>query len=416
MSRFLYTLLLLLVLPFVPLRLLWRARRQPEYLQHIGERFGFFKAQPEQPVIWLHCVSVGETRAAEPLIRLLQQQHPEHSILLTHATPTGRATSEQLFGDSVMRAYLPYDLPFAVGQFLRHFRPQIGLLMETELWFNLIHICKSHSIPLLLVNARMSEKSARGYARLGWLVEQELRNLEAIAAQTRPDAERLCELGAPQVVVTGNLKFDVEPPADAPQLAAAMRALMGDGRPVLLAASTREGEEALLLDALQQVAVPGLLTVIVPRHPQRFDEVAALLDARGLSFRRRSANVAVEADCPILLGDSMGEMHGYYAACDLALIGGSLLPFGGQNLIEACALGKPVLIGPHTFNFDEAASQAVMQGAAARVWDQAALAREIQELMSDARTRKRMGEAGLAFAASNRGAAKRILELVEKII
>ena len=413
MSRLLYTVLLLLLLPLVPLRLLWRSLRQPEYLHHCGERFGFFGPVTDQPVIWLHCVSVGETHASAPLVELLRQHYPGHAILLTHTTPTGRAASEQLFGDTVLRAYLPYDLPFAVGRFLKHFRPQVGLLMETELWFNLIHACKARGIPLLLVNARMSAKSARGYARLGWLVENALEQLTTVAAQTREDAERLCELGAPQAVVTGNLKFDVMPSENAMRQAGALRRLCGEGRPVFLAASTREGEEALVLDAVAQAAVPGLLTVIVPRHPQRFDEVAALLEKRGVRYRRRSENMVVEPDCQVLLGDSMGEMPAYYAACDLAFIGGSLLPYGGQNLIEACALGKPVLIGPHTFNFEEAASQAVIQGAAARVWDAASLASELRELMADATARKHMGEAGLAFAAANRGAARRTLELVE---
>ncbi len=416
MPRFLYTLLLLLILPFVPLRLLWRSFRQPEYLHYWPERFGFFKVRSEKPVIWLHCVSVGETRASAPLIKLIQQQYPEHVVLLTHATPTGRATGEQLFGDNVLRAYLPYDLPFAVASFLRHFRPVIGLLMETELWFNLIHACKAIQIPLLLVNARLSERSARGYARLGYLTEQGLANLAAIAAQTRPDAERLCELGAPQVEVTGNLKFDVSPPENADELAAAMRKLIGGDRLVLLAASTRDGEEALLLDAVAKAGIQELLTVIVPRHPQRFDEVADLLQKRGIRYGRRSDHARLSPDCSVLLGDSMGEMYAYYAACDLALIGGSLLPYGGQNLIEACAMGKPVLIGPHTFNFDEAASQAVMQGAAARVWDVATLAAEISTLMSDAKSRKRMGEAGLMFADANRGAAKRTLALIGRWI
>lgn len=458
MLRLLYTVLLFLLLPLVPLRLLWRSLRQPEYLHHCGERFGFFGPVADQPVIWLHCVSVGETRASAPLVELLRQRYPGHAILLTHTTPTGRAASEQLFGDTVLRAYLPYDLPFAVGRFLKHFRPQVGLLMETELWFNLIHACKARGIPLLLVNARMSAKSARGYARLGWLVENALEQLTAVAAQTREDAERLCELGAPQAVVTGNLKFDVMPSEDAMQQAGALRKLCGEGRPVFLAASTREGEEALVLDAVAQAAVPGLLTVIVPRHPQRFDEVAALLEKRGLPYVRRSSlqsgfhgssiqsrlpakreregdeeapqtvqpvrqgadedadKVIVKQEISIILGDSMGEMPAYYAACDLAFIGGSLLPYGGQNLIEACALGKPVLIGPHTFNFEEAASQAVLQGAAARVWDASSLASELRELMADAAACKRMGEAGLAFAAANRGAAQRTLALVEKLI
>ena len=416
MSRFLYMILLWLLVPLVPLKLLWRSMRQPEYLQHVGERFGFFDDMPDKPVIGLHCVSVGETRASAPLVELLRQHYPNHAILLTHATPTGRAAGEQLFGDTVLRAYLPYDLPFAVKRFLRHFRPRAGLLMETELWFNLIHACKSKGVPLLLVNARMSAKSARGYARLGWLVENALIQLAAVAAQTRVDAERLCELGAPQVVVTGNLKFDVAPPADVAKQGEGLRQSFDGQRPVFLAASTREGEETLVLDAVAQAAVPDLLTVIVPRHPQRFDEVAGELQERGLKYRRRSEKVAVKPDCAVMLGDSMGEMPAYYAACDVAFIGGSLLPYGGQNLIEACALGRPVLIGPHTFNFDEAASEAVMQGAAARVWNVAGLASELRELMGDAGARKRMGEAGLKFAAVNRGAALRTLALVEKFI
>lgn len=416
MSRFLYTVLLWLLLPLVPLRLLWRSLRQPEYLRHLGERFGFFGAAPDKPVIWLHCVSVGETRASAPLIQLLQQRYPDHVILLTHATPTGRAAGEQLFGGSVLRAYLPYDLPFAVGRFLNHFQPRVGLLMETELWFNLIQACQTKGVPLLLVNARMSPKSERGYARLGGLVEHALQQLAVIAAQTSGDAVRLSGLGAPQVEVTGNIKFDVAPPADAARQGQALRQLFGVRRPVFLAASTREGEESLVLEAVARAAVPGLLTIIVPRHPQRFDEVAALLQKRGVRYRRRSENTAVELDCPVLLGDSMGEMPTYYAACDLTFIGGSLLPYGGQNLIEACALGKPVLIGPHTFNFDEAASQALMQGAAARIRDVSGLASELRGLMGDAAARKRMGEAGVAFAAANRGAAQRTLALLEKFI
>jgi 3-deoxy-D-manno-octulosonic-acid transferase len=411
MPRFLYTCLLWLLLPLIPLRLIWRGMRQPEYLQHVGERFGFFPHVVERPVIWLHCVSVGETQAAAPLARLLQHRYPGHTLLITHATPTGRATSERLFGDSVLRAYLPYDLPFAVGRFLAHFRPAAGLLLETELWFNLIHACHARNTPLLLVNARLSARSARGYARLGWLVEEALTSLAAIGAQTRDDAERLCELGAPQAVVTGNLKFDATPAEGNADIAR----LCGSGRPVFLAASTREGEEPLILDAVGQAAVPGLLTLLVPRHPQRFDEVAALLQARGLRYCRRSENRPAQ-DCDVLLGDSMGEMASYYAACDFAYIGGSLLPYGGQNLIEACALGKPVLIGPHTYNFEQAASEAVFKGAALRVWDVAGLAAEIGRLTTDEAARKRMGEAGLAFAAANRGAARRTLALVEKVL
>jgi 3-deoxy-D-manno-octulosonic-acid transferase len=288
----------------------------------------------------------------------------------------------------------------------------VGLLMETELWFNLIRACRSKGVPLLLVNARMSLKSARGYARLGRLAGDALRQLTAIAAQSGTDAVRLRELGAPQVTVTGNIKFDVTPPADALSQGQALRQLSGVSRPVFLAASTREGEESLVLDAMARAAVPGLLTVIVPRHPQRFDEVAVLLRERGVCYSRRSRITVVSPECTVLLGDSMGEMPAYYAACDVAFVGGSLLPYGGQNLIEACTLGKPVLIGPYTFNFEQAAAEAVAQGAAVRVRDVTGLATELGALMCDVSARRRMGEAGLAFAASNRGAAQRTLQLV----
>lgn len=418
MPRALYTALLRLLVPFGLLRLCWRGLRQPEYLRHWGERFGFYPSPlppPPSPNIWLHCVSVGETRAAAPLVAALRQRYPGYHILLTHATPTGRATGEQMFGDGVERVYLPYDLPGAMARFLDRFRPQLGLILETELWFNLIAAGTQRRIPLLLVNARLSEKSARGYARLGRLAAQGLRQLAAIAAQTEADAARLRALGASQVQVTGNLKFDVTAPPEAAAQGMALRRRFGIARPVFLAASTRDGEEALILDAVARAGVPGLLTVIVPRHPQRFDEVARLLERRGLRYVRRSANVAAEGvDC--VLGDSMGEMSAYYAACDVAFIGGSLLPLGGQNLIEACAMGRPVLIGPHTFNFAEACVQAVACGAARRVRDAAELAQVLRALLDDAAARQAMAQAGLGFAAANRGATVRTLAIVEKFL
>lgn len=417
MPKWMYTLLLYLLLPLALCRLWWRGRRQPEYRRDIAERFGFYRTpRPRQPVIWLHTVSVGETRAAAPLVELLLQRYPGHRILLTHTTPTGRAAGEQLFGERVARCYLPYDLPGCVRRFLAHYRPQAGLLLETELWFNLIEACAGQAVPLLLVNARLSEKSARGYARLGELTRRGLRQLAAIAAQTEGDAARLRALGAPAVQVTGNLKFDVTPPADAASRGSELRALLGAARPVLLAASTREGEEELVLDAVAAMRVPGLLTVIVPRHPQRFDAVAALLEKRGLACVRRSAHAAVPAECSYLLGDSMGEMHAYYAACDVAFIGGSLLPLGGQNLIEACVMGRPVLVGPHTFNFEEATAQAIACGAARRVEDAAGLASAARQLLGDAAARQAMSAAGLGFGEVNRGAARRTLALVESFL
>jgi len=410
--RLFYTLALWLLLPYIFLRLLWRARKQPEYLRHIGERFGFYSVRSGQPVIWLHTVSVGETRAAQSLIIRLRATYPDHQILLTHTTPTGRATGEQLYGDGVLRVYLPYDYPFAVNRFLRRFKPQFGILMETEIWFNLIHACRATGVPLLLLNARLSEKSARGYARFARLTRDALGGLAAVAAQTAADAARLTVLGAKNVAVMGNLKFDIEPPPAMLELGRQLRGQFGAARRVFLAASTRDGEEALLLDALQHVHIPGLLLVIVPRHPQRFAEVAALIAQRGLRWQRRSTSEPIAADTQVVLGDSMGEMFAYYAAADLAFVGGSLLPYGGQNLIEACAVGTPVLVGPHTHNFAEATRLAVAAGAAAQVRDGGGLAVELQRLLDHPDALGEMRQRCAGFVESNRGATDKSLQII----
>ena len=402
-SRLAYTALLWLLLPYVFFHLLWRARKQREYLHHIGERFGRYEVKCDKPVIWLHTVSVGETRAAVTLVRGLRERYPDHQILLTHTTPTGRAASEQLYGDDVIRVYLPYDYPFAVQRFLRHFRPRVGVLFETEIWFNLIHACHAMSLPLLLLNARLSEISAMRYARYPKLTRTGLHELHLIAAQTEDDALRFASLGNHAVPVMGNLKFDIAPPPAMLELGKQLRVLFGLQRPVFLAASTREGEEELLLNALQHEGIEHLLIVIVPRHPQRFDEVAALIERHGLRMQRRSANESIAADTQVVLGDSMGEMFAYYAACDAAFIGGSLLPFGGQNLIEACAVGKPVLIGPHTYNFAQATEQAVARGAAIQVIHAGDLVHQLNTLLHDADRLQQMGEDGERFVGDNRG-------------
>lgn len=407
--RFLYTVLLWLLLPFIFLKLLLRSRRQPEYLQHLGERFGFYQVSSTKPVIWLHAVSVGETRATVSLVAKLRASYPDHQIVLTHTTPTGRATSEQLYGDDVLRVYLPYDYPFAVRGFLRHFKPNLGILMETEIWFNLIHEAHAAGVPVLLLNARLSEKSARGYARAAQLTRNALRQLKAIAAQTPDDAARLIQLGAWSVSVMGNLKFDIAPPSKMLTLGAALRGQFGPGRKAFLAASTREGEEALLLDAWQD---GDALLVIVPRHPQRFDEIAQLLERRGLRYQRRSEDRDVASDIQVVLGDSMGEMFAYYAACDIAYIGGSLLPFGGQNLIEACSVGTPVLVGPHTYNFTDATRLAVEAGAAVRVKDAAELFQVAGNLLCDEGRLAAMRQYGMQFVASHKGATDRAMDII----
>lgn len=422
---FLYTLVLWLLLPYVAFRLIWRARKQPEYLQHIGERFGFYSIHSNKPVIWLHAVSVGETRATHSLVTRLSAHYPDHQILFTHTTPTGRAASEQLYGDNALRVYLPYDYPFAVKKFLRHFRPQLGILMETEIWFNLIHATHKFHIPLLLLNARMSEKSRNGYTRFAQLTQNALGELAVIAAQTGDDAVRLTSLGAENVSVMGNLKFDIDPPSSMLELGRELRKQFGTTRKILLAASTREGEETLLLDTLHEFAIPDLLLVIVPRHPQRFNAVANLLDLRGISFLRRSnmvqadkpdsgnlPSLAVPAEVEVVLGDSMGELFAYYVAADLAFIGGSLLPYGGQNLIEACAVGTPALVGPHTYNFAEATRLAVSAGAAIQVSDVAGLVAESRRLFDNPAAQNDMHEQCVKFVESNRGATEKSLQLV----
>jgi 3-deoxy-D-manno-octulosonic-acid transferase len=423
---YLYNLALWLLFPYIFFRLVWRAIRQPEYLQHVGERFGFYSLNSNKPIIWLHAVSVGETRATQTLVTRLNASYPHYQILLTHTTPTGRSASEQLYGNSVLRVYLPYDYPFAVKRFLRHFQPQLGILMETEIWFNLIHACHQSGTPVLLLNARMSEKSSRGYARFSRLTLNAFDELSAVAAQTAEDAVRLAKLGAKNVSVTGNLKFDIDPPLDMIELGEQLRKQFGTKRNILLAASTRDGEEELLLDALKGINIAGLLLVVVPRHPQRFNVVAEMLKQRTIPFVLRSkldqaeiskatsstcSHQAIDPDIKVVVGDSMGEMFAYYAAADLAFIGGSLLPFGGQNLIESCAVGTPVLLGPHMYNFEEATRLAISAGAANQISGVAEFAGQVQRFFDNPVMQNNMRKQCIDFVAANRGATEKSLQL-----
>lgn len=409
-ARALYTLIGSAVLPLLPLRLWWRGRREPLYRNAMGERFGRYRAGTfSPPVLWVHAVSVGETMAALPLVQRMKASYPEATILLTHMTASGRAAGRELFGDGVVQAWLPYDVPFAVNRFLAHFRPAAGFLVETELWPNLIAEAHRQEVPVFLVNARMSERSAESYARFSSLTRPMLRRLRGVAAQSPADAVRLTGLGVPAPIVTGNLKYDVSIPDNALTLGAELRLRFGASRPVWMAASTREGEEALILDAIARAPMPaGSLLVMVPRHPHRFAVVAELLRSRGVPFVRRSENRSVPADVGVALGDSMGEMSAYYAATDVAFVGGSLLPLGGQNLIEPIALGIPVLIGPHTFNFAEATAGAIAAGAARLVADADEMARAVCELLSDPLRRKAMGDAARTFHAAHQGAVQRL--------
>ena len=414
--RLVYTLLWWLLLPVLPLRLWWRGRREPGYRANVGERFGFYRgAAHATGALWIHAVSLGETRAIAPLIERLQREAPARPILLTHMTATGREAGRTLFGDRVMQAWLPYDVPFAVRRFLEHFRPRAGLLVETELWPNLTAAVARTDVPLVLINARLSERSAQGYRRVALLSRPLLRAIAGIAAQSEADAGRLRDLGAQHVVVTGNLKFDVAVTPAQRHQGAALRALFGADRPVLMLASTRDGEEALLLDALARTdALPAAtLIVIVPRHPQRFDAVAALLDERRVPYARRSANAPIGASTRVVLGDSLGEMFAYYGACDVAFVAGSLLPLGGQNLIESIAVGVPTLIGPHMFNFAEASEAALAAGAALRIRDADEMFAVAARLLGDRGERERMRENAQTFIAAHRGAIDRLWAWLE---
>ena len=414
MARLLYSLVIYLATPLILLRLIWRARKQPEYLQNLAERWAFHGVAAPARLIWVHAVSVGETRAAQPLIEALQAAWPDHRILLTCMTPTGRAAGSEVYGDKVLQAYLPYDYPDAVDRFFRHFSPRFGVLMETEIWPNLLAAAKRRDVPVLLANARLSERSARAYGKVAVLARPAFSALSAVAAQTPGDARRIALLGASNVSACGNLKFDVTPAPEKIALGKAWREALG-GRQVWLAASMREGEEALVLAAWRGIAASGALLVLVPRHPQRFAEVAALLTRLGFDFVRRSDSLP-GPETQVWLGDSMGEMAAYYALADIAFIGGSLLPLGGQNLIEAAACACPIVVGPHTFNFEQATADAIAAGAALRVPDAEGLAATICRALGDAGELGKMRAAALRFAAAHRGASARTLALIRSAI
>jgi len=399
--RRLYTALLGLALPLILLRLWWRGRREPGYRSHVAERLGHYELPRMEKLVWVHAVSVGEARAAAPLVAALRGALPDHAVLMTCTTAAGRETLRQVYGDALQVSFLPYDFPWASRRFLEYFRPRLGVIMETEVWPNLIAACAAKDVPVVLANARMSEKSARGYARVASLTRPAFASLAAVCAQSTADAERLRALGAKRVQVYGNLKFDVTP--NAQQLAAGRAWRAALGRPVLLLASTREGEEELLLKETRSLVASNVLILVVPRHPQRFDEVA------GLAQSRRTRNPVPGAADRVHLGDTMGEMAFYYAAADVAVIGGSFMPLGGQNLIESLASGTPVVTGPSMFNFAEATRLALAAGAAIQAGDARDAMAQAAALLQDEKRRQAMAQAGRKFCEAHRGAAQRQL-------
>lgn len=418
-SHALYNLLVWAAQPLLRRKLVRRAVAEPGYAVAVPERFGQYTqpAEATSELVWVHAVSLGESRAAAILLNALREALPDVRVLLTHGTATGRAEGAKLLRSGDVQVWQPWDTPAAVQAFLQHFKPRIGLLMETEVWPNLVQQSARSGVPLALVNARLSDKSMRSALRWASLMRPTYAALQAVWAQTEADAQRLRTLGANVRAVTGNLKFDAQPDPGQVAQGRAWRAALQ--RPVCLLASSREGEEALWLQALQTVS-SGVHWLIVPRHPQRVDDVEVLLRQAGLTVSRRSTwgetGPIAHADAQIWLGDSLGEMALYYSLADVALLGGSFEPLGGQNLIEAAACACPVVMGPHTFNFLEAAQQAEQAGAAHRVQDMEMAVQEAQSLAQDPAARQRRAAAALAFSQAHKGAARRVAGLVKEML
>ncbi|MBF8778926.1 lipid IV(A) 3-deoxy-D-manno-octulosonic acid transferase [Pseudomonas fulva] len=422
MNRTLYTLLFHLGLPLVALRLFLRGRKAPAYRQRIGERFACGLAALRPGGIWVHAVSVGESIAAAPMVRALLAAYPGLPITLTCMTPTGSERIRALFADEprVQHCYLPYDLPWTTGRFLEHVQPRLGIIMETELWPNLIHQCHRRGIPVALANARLSERSARGYARFAGLTRPMLGEMSLIAVQTETEAERFRQLGArPECVqVTGSIKFDLQIDAQLLPRARELRQRWGASqRPVWIAASTHEGEDALILEAHRQLlAIHGdVLLILVPRHPERFDAVHALCSQRFATVRR-SSGAAVDGATRVLLGDTMGELLFLYALADIAFVGGSLVANGGHNPLEPAALSLPVIMGPHVFNFLEISAMLRQAGALQQVDDADGLALAVRQRLELPQQARRMGEAGRAVMQANQGALQRLLDGLGRLL
>jgi 3-deoxy-D-manno-octulosonic-acid transferase len=419
MNRTLYTLMFHLGLPLVALRLWLRARKAPAYRQRIGERFAVGLPAMRRGGIWVHAVSVGESIAAAPMIRALLERYPDAPITVTCMTPTGSERIRAMFAQEprIQHCYLPYDLPCAAGRFLDHVQPRLGIIMETELWPNHIAQCARRGIPVMLANARLSERSARGYGRFARLTRPMLAQMSGFAVQTEVEARRFIDLGArPEcVTVTGSIKFDLSIDPQLLESAARVREQWQTaGRPVWIAASTHAGEDESVLAAHQQVLAshPDALLILVPRHPERFGSVHDLCQQQGFATVRRSTGQDVNPATSVLLGDTMGELLFLYALADVAFVGGSLVPNGGHNLLEPAALAKPVLSGPHLFNFLEIAGMLRSAGALEEVNDATALAAAVQRLFDQRQLAESMASAGLNVMKANQGALQRLLDLI----
>lgn len=419
MARRLYTLFFFLCLPLILLRLLYRAIKAPAYARRWAERFAL-GGDVRSGGIWVHAVSVGESIAAAPMVRELLKRYPALPITVTCMTPTGSEQIRKLFGGQVGHAYLPYDLPWLQRRLLRRLQPKIGIIMETELWPNLVAEAGRARVPLVLANARLSARSARGYQRVGALVRPMFAALDWVAVQSQAEALRFIELGVgrEQMQVTGSIKFDFRPDPQQGQQAQELRARWGSDRPVWIAASTHAGEDEQVLRAHRQVldALPDALLILVPRHPERFDSVARQVSETGFGMVRRSSGALPAADQQVPVGDTMGELVFLYACADLAFVGGSLVPNGGHNYLEPAALGLPVLSGPHRFNFTEISELLEGAGALQVVADETALAVAVQQWLQDSPARQRAGQAGQAVVADNQGALERLLQGIYRLL
>ena len=410
-----------LLVPWALIHLVWRGLRYAPYLKRWRERFGFVPKLDAENVVWIHAVSVGEVRTIVRLVRRLQQSFPDRTYLVTTMTPTGSEQVQQLLGDSVVHCYVPYDLPGSVRRFLDRVHPDVALIVETEFWPNIFRLCNDRGIPLLLVNVRVSPRSFAGYRRFPRFVRRMLHRVQLMAIRSETDAERLRKLGAPAhaMQVTGNLKFDVLKPEGVASEAAALRRRWGQSRPVWIAASTHQSEEASVLGAFRHLREkhPDALLVVVPRHPERFAQVTNLC-------RREGFNVALHTDAherlpdgtDVVVGDTMGELPTLYAAADVAFVGGSLVRHGGQNPVESMAAGVPTVFGPHMFNFEQTSASAIAAGAARQVRDKEDLAATVMEFLGDPALRESTAAAARNLIVENRGSLKRVIALVESPI
>jgi 3-deoxy-D-manno-octulosonic-acid transferase len=405
-------------MPFIFMKLLWRSRRLPAYRQRMIERLGFYPVKLEK-CLWVHAVSVGEVIAALPLIKSLQASHPELPMLVTTMTPTGYVRVKAALGDTVQHVYLPYDLPCAVKRFLSSMNPIVCVIIETELWPNMLAACRQYQIPVCLTNARLSEKSAQGYARIASLTREMLRNVTRISACGQADADRFIALGAQpeQLTVTGNLKFDLVLPDGLLAKAKALRESLGNERFIWIAASTHEGEEEIILNAHRKLLAinPQALLILVPRHPDRFNLIADM-SAKQFTAQRRSLGEAIKADTTVYIGDTMGEMLLMYAVSDVAFVAGSLIPRGGHNILEPAVLAKPILTGIHVFNFAEICQMFLQSEAMLQVMDGGDLAAQIIHLQQHPELRESYGQRAQAVMDANRGALAKQIQIIEKVV